>query len=122
MAMPAAAAVPPRNEVGSDQNSGAQVSTPAAATESATSDSTVEPFHTAARLNPTVPIRAGITRCQRRSRCLSAERPNTFIVTRAARKGIALSRPMVNAPSMPVALMNVGIQKVSAYWPITKQK
>src|SRR5687767_13809470 len=38
-AMPAAAAVPPRNDVGSDENNGAQVMTPAAAIDSEISHS-----------------------------------------------------------------------------------
>jgi hypothetical protein len=114
-ARPTAAAVPPRNAVGSDQNSGAQVSTPAAATDRATRDSAVDPAQPAASEKPTAPMRLGTTRCQRRSRRLSAERPSTFIVTSAARNGTALSAPIARLPSMPVDSMNVGIQKVRAY-------
>ena len=71
---------------------------------------------------PTAPSSAGTTRCQRRSRCLSALRPNRFMATTAQMKGMALISPILRLPVTPVALTSVGIQKVSPYWPITKQK
>src|SRR4051812_28566300 len=120
--MPTAAAEPDRKAVGRDQNSGAQVSTPAAATESAITDTIVLSAKLAATTKPAAPISAGITRCQRRSRRASALRPKRFIATIEQPNGIALNRPMFRLPVTPVALISVGIQKVNAYWPITKQK
>src|SRR4029450_4827944 len=121
-AIPAAAALPRKNEVGSDQKSGAQVSTPAAARERNVIAIAVLFAVTAATTKPTAPQSAGITKCQRRSRCLSALRPHRIMATTATRNGIALRRPVVKLPFTPVAFTSVGIQNVRPYWPITKQK
>src|SRR5437764_1444819 len=60
VAMPTAAAAPDRKDVGSDQNSGAHVNTPAAATESATTATAVLLTKEAATMKPATPIsRAG---------------------------------------------------------------
>src|SRR5471032_2261647 len=101
---------------------GAHVSTPAAATESATIDTTVLPANDAATEKPTAAASAGTIRCQRRSRRLSALWPSTFITTIATRNGIALSKPILNAPLTPVDLIKVGIQNVSPYCPVTNAK
>ena len=44
------------------------------------------------------------------------------MATTAQMKGIAEIRPILRLPVTPVALTMVGIQKVSPYCPITKQK
>ena len=121
MAMPAAAAVPDRKAVGSDQNSGAQVSTPAAASDRNSSDIAVLSANEAVAAKPMAPA-SGTIRCQRRSRRRSALWPSRFMTTMAHRKGMALSSPILNAPLTPVDLTSVGIQKVSPYWPATKVK
>src|SRR4051794_9830020 len=111
VAMPTAPAAPDRKDVGSDQNSGAQVNTPAAATESATRATAVLLTKEAATMKPPAPISAGMTRCQRRSRRASALRPKRFIATMAHPKGMALNRPMLRLATTPVVLISVGIQK-----------
>src|ERR1700751_5658186 len=115
IAMPAAAVAPDMNAVGSDQNSGAQVSTPAAAIDRDAIDTTVLSANEAAIVKPTAPASAGPIRCQRRSRRLSALWPITFITTIPTRNGIALNRPIWNAPVTPVDLTSVGIQNVNPY-------
>src|SRR6266702_6641695 len=122
IAMPAAAVAPDMNAVGSDQNSGAQVSTPAAASERNAIDTTVLSANEAATVKPIAPNSAGTIRCQRRSRRLSALCPIRFITTIAHRNGIALSRPILNAPVTPVDLTSVGIQNVRPYCPVTNAK
>src|SRR5689334_4505575 len=110
-----AAVAPDMNAVGSSQTRRARVSTPAAAIDSNTIDTTVLSANEAATVKPTAPASAGPIRCQRRSRYLSALRPITFITTIATRNGIALSRPILNAPVTPVDLTSVGIQNVNPY-------
>src|ERR1700692_3017966 len=104
-AIPAAAAAPDMKAVGSDQNKGAQVSTPAAATESATIDTAVLPANDAATEKPSAAPSAGTIKCQRRSRRFPALYPTTFITTIATRNGMALSKPILSAPLTPVDLM-----------------
>src|SRR5437763_10237785 len=120
--MPTAAAAPDKNAVGNDQNSGAQLSTPAAASDNAAIETTVFCANEAATTKQAAPNTAGMARCQRRSRRASALRPKRFMATMAQPNGMALTRPMAKLPFTPVALTSVGIQKVSPYWPITKQK
>ena len=113
--MDGVAALPRKNEVGSDQNSGAHVSTPAAARERNVIAIAVLFAVRAATTKPTAPQSAGITRCQRRSRCLSALRPHKIMATTATRNGMALRRPVVKLPFTPVAFTSVGIQNVRPY-------
>src|ERR1035437_2736579 len=115
IATPAAAAVPARNDVGSDQNKGAQVSTPAAARDKATTETTVLWEKLAATTKPTAPTRAGIITCQRRSRFTSALRPHRFIATTAHKNGMALNQPILVFSLTPVPWISVGIQKVRPY-------
>ena len=121
IAIPAAAAEPLRMAVGNDQKSGAHDKTPAVAKDRKIID-TVVLVAVAAMIKPKAPIRAGTTRCQRRSRCLSALRENKTMAIIAQIKGIAPRRPIIRLSSTPDALINVGNHKVNPYCPITKQK
>src|SRR5208282_1420238 len=83
-AMPAAAADPPRKEVGSDQNIGSAVTIPTTAMIRPAIAIVVLAPACVHRMNPQAASRTGHTTCQRRSRVLSAWRPTTIIEIRAS--------------------------------------
>ena len=73
----------------------------------------------AVQANPSAPKRAALATCQRRSRLKSELRAKSSIPGTAIRFGMALNHPIRVLERAPASLSTVGIQKLTAYMPIT---
>ena len=111
--MPAAAPMPPRNDVANAQNGPSIDARPSIAIDSVVMANAV-PCTNPVSANAAPPIIAVSAICQRRSPVRSEWRPMTTIPTAATAYGIALSQPMAKSPA-PDALRTIcGSQKPNA--------